>query len=169
MPRQWYVLRSKPRKEAALERYARLNAYEVFYPTIPVKPVNPRASKVKAYFPGYLFVRTSLSEEGESAFRWMPFSAGMVYIGGEPARVDELVIRAIRTRVAEIWEAGGLVFDDLMPGDRVLIQEGAFEGYEAIFDARISGSKRVKVLLKMLNDRFVPLVVDAGLIAKRKD
>lgn len=59
---RWHVLRSKPRKEAALARYARSNGHEVFYPTIPVKPVNPRASKIKPYFPGYLFVQTSLAE-----------------------------------------------------------------------------------------------------------
>ena len=166
MPRQWYVLRSKPRKEAALERYARLNGYEVFYPTIPVKPVNPRASKVKAYFPGYLFVRVSLSKEGEYAFRWVPFSAGMVHIGGEPARVPDSVIRAIRSRVGEIWEAGGLAFSGFEKGDRVLIQEGTFEGYEAIFDARVSGRKRVRVLLKMLSDRFVAVELENSQIQK---
>jgi transcription antitermination factor NusG len=169
MSLHWYVLRSKPHKERTLCRFVQEQGHEVFYPCIPVKPVNPRASKIRSYFPGYMFVCCDIEAVGQSTFYWMPFSQGLVCVGSEPARVHEMVIRALRTRVAEIWEVGGLVFDELKPGDRVVIQEGAFEGYEAIFDARISGSERVRVLLKMLNDRYMPLEVDAGLIAKRED
>ena len=162
----WHVLRSKPRKEAALARYARSNGHEVFYPTIPVKPVNPRASKIKPYFPGYLFVQTTLAELGESTFRWMPFSNGLVWLGGEPAVVPDPVVGVIMRRVEEIWEVGGLTFDGLKKGDRVLIQDGYFEGYQAIFDIRLPGSERVRVLLKMLSDRYVPVEIDEGLITR---
>jgi len=163
---RWHVLRSKPRKEAALARYARSNGHEVFYPTIPVKPVNPRASKIKPYFPGYLFVQTPLAELGESTFRWMPFSNGLVWLGGEPAVVPDPVVGVIMRRVEEIWEVGGLTFDGLKKGDRVLIQDGYFEGYQAIFDIRLPGSERVRVLLKMLSDRYVPVEIDEGLITR---
>ena len=78
-------------------------------------------------------------------------------------------MHALQTRIAEIWEAGGLTYSDLEPGERVVIQEGVFEGYEGIFDIRIPGSQRVKVLLKMLNDRYMPLEVHENLIAKRSD
>jgi hypothetical protein len=43
-----------------------------------------------------------------------------------------------------------------------------FEGYEGIFDATLSGRQRVRVFLKMLNDRFVPVELDAGTIEKLK-
>jgi transcriptional antiterminator RfaH len=161
---RWYVLRSKPRKEAALQRYARQNGHDVFFPTIPARPVNPRASRIAAYFPGYLFVHTDLHAVGETTFHWMPFSSGLVAVGGEPGTVPDLLVRAIAARVAEIWRAGGVVFDGLKHGDRVFIREGLFEGYHAIFDARLPGGERVRVLLRMLNDRFVPLEVDAGLL-----
>lgn len=35
-----------------------------------------------------------------------------------------------------------------------------------IFDARLPGGKRVRVLLKTLNDRFVLLEIDAGHLEK---
>jgi transcriptional antiterminator RfaH len=165
---RWYVLRSKPRKEATLFRLAQQHGHQVFYPRIPVKPVNPRASKVRPYFPGYMFVYTDLEAVGESVFRWMPFSAGLVHVGGAPASVAEMTVAAIRTRIAEIWEAGGLKFDGLKKGERVLVREGMFEGYEGIFDATLSGRQRVRVFLKMLNDRFVPVELDAGTIEKLK-
>ena len=165
---RWYVLRSKPRKEGALQRYASQNRHEVFYPTIPVRPVNPRASRIAPYFPGYLFVRTDLDAVGAATFHWMPFSAGLVEVGGEPGTVPDLLVRSIAARVAEIWQAGGLVFDSLKKGDRVFIREGMFEGYRAIFDARLAGSERVRVLLRMLNDRYLPLELGLEFIEKEK-
>ncbi len=167
-PLRWYVLRSKPHKEGALLKYARGNGFEVFYPTIPYKPVNPRAARFKAYFPGYMFIRTEPVSVGISTFTWMPFSSGLVHVGGEPAPVPDLTMRSIATRVGQVWAAGGLQFDGLRPGDPVEIREGMFEGYEAIFDARLAGPQRVRVLLKMLNDRFVPVEIDASQIHKRQ-
>ncbi|HET7011081.1 MAG TPA: transcription termination/antitermination NusG family protein, partial [Anaerolineales bacterium] len=105
---RWYVLRSKPRKEGALQRYARQNGHEVFYPTIPTRPVNPRASRVASYFPGYLFVHTDLRAVGATTFHWMPYSAGLVEVGGEPGVVPDLLVRKIAARVGEIRKAGGL-------------------------------------------------------------
>lgn len=163
---RWHVLRSKPRKEAALSRFAQMNGHEIFYPRIPVKPVNPRASQIRPYFPGYLFVRTDIGAAGLSTFRWMPFSQGLVHVGGEPAPVPDTVVRAIRSRVAEIWEVGGLVFGELEKGDRVIIKDGMFEGYVGIFDAHLPGKERVRILLKMLNDRFVPTELHVGSVEK---
>jgi transcriptional antiterminator RfaH len=51
----------------------------------------------------------------------------------------------------------------------VLISDGPFAGYEAIFDARISGSERVRVLLQLLNNqRQVPVELDASQIKQKK-
>jgi len=168
MDKHWYVLRSKPRKEQALCKYARAQGHKIFYPTIPVKPVNPRASKILPYFPGYMFVHADLQNLGRSAFHWMPFSQGLVHVGGEAARVDVNVVRALHKRVGEIWQAGGLIFDGLEQGDRVRIRAGAFSGYEALFDTRLQGGERVRVLLQMLNDRYVSLELSASDIERER-
>lgn len=107
-----------------------------------------------------------LPEIGQSAFQYLPFSMGLIWLGGEPAVVPDAVVGAVQTRLAEIWDAGGLTYRDLEPGERVVIQDGVFEGYEGIFDAYISGNDRVHILLKMLNDRFVPMEIDRALLAK---
>ncbi len=166
MQARWFVLRSKPCKEPALCRYARSNGHHIFYPTIPVNPVNSRASKIRPYFPGYLFLRTDLREVSEGTFRWMPFSQGLVYMGGEPAPVADPIVEAIQIRIEEIWEAGGVTVEDFQPGDRVLIHSGVLEGYEGIFNSRLSGSQRARVLLKMIHDRFVPTDLDLRTISK---
>lgn len=169
MPTAWYVLRSKARKEEALFAQATQRGLTVFYPRLRVNPVNPRARKVRPYFPGYMFVHVDLEEVGLSTLQWMPHSLGLVSFGGEPATVPEHMIHAIRKRTEEIAQAGGELFVDIAPGDAVRIQDGPFAGYDAIFDARISGTERVRVLLEFLNDRQVTVELQAGQISVRKD
>jgi transcriptional antiterminator RfaH len=167
MSLRWYALRSKPRKEDVLHRQAHAQGFEVFYPRLRVQPVNPRSKKFKPYFPGYMFVLVDLDEVGISVFQWMPHSVGLVSFGGEPAHVPENLINALQKRVDEINEAGGEVFDGLKPGDPVKISEGPFEGYEAIFDARLPGSERVRVLVQMLSDRHLPVELKSGQIERK--
>jgi transcription antitermination factor NusG len=99
----------------------------------------------------------------------MPHALGLVCFGDEPAIVPDHLIHSIKRRIDEIAAAGGELFDGLSPGDKVVIHDGPFAGYEAIFDARIPGSERVKVLLQLLNDkRQLPVELDAGQIRQKK-
>src|SRR4030065_1632094 len=168
MTQQWYALRSKPRKEDIVWKHVHDRGYEVFFPRIRVHPVNPRSRKVKPYFPGYIFVRLDLEMLGNSVIQWMPHTVGLVSFGGEPAPVPDHLIHAIRRRVEEIASAGGEVFDGLKQGEVVRIDHGPFEGYEAIFDARLPGSERVRVLLKILSNRQVSVELDAAHIKQKK-
>ncbi len=164
---QWYALRSKPNREEALWREAGARGFHVYYPLQRVHPVNPRSRKIKPYFPGYMFVQADIQATGVSTFAWMPYSNGIVAFGAEPASVPEGLVNAIRRRVDEINAAGGEVFDGLRRGEVVTIQGGPFTGYQAIFDARISGADRVRVLLRLLSKQEVPLEVPAGQIQRK--
>jgi transcription antitermination factor NusG len=164
----WYAIHSHPNKELLLYEQILTRGFEAFYPRIRVHPVNPRSRKIKAYFPGYMFVHVDLTATGLSVFQWMPFTVGLVQFGGEPSEVPEHLISTIRQRIGEIAEAGGELFDGLKPGDPVVIHSGPFAGYEAIFDLRLSGSDRVRVLLKMLNDRKLPIELDSQQIEKKR-
>ncbi len=170
MTNLWYALRSKPRKEEVVWRQARDQGFEVFYPRLRVHTVNPRSRKIRPYFPGYLFVQVDIEASGLSIFQWMPHATGLVTFGGEPATVPDHLISAIRRRLEEIDAAGGEIFDGLKQGDIVTINYGPFEGYEAIFDARIPGSERVRVLLQLLsNQRRVPVELDVSHIRRKKE
>ncbi len=164
----WYALRSKPRKEDVVSKQVRDQGFEVFYPRIRVHTVNPRSRQMRPYFPGYLFVRADLDQVGLSAFQWMPHAIGLVAFGGEPSVVPDNLIHAVRQRVEEIAAAGGQVFDGLKSGDTVRITDGPFKGYEAIFDGRLPGSERVRVLMQFLNARNVPLEIGAASIEKSR-
>lgn len=169
MPSYWYTLRSKPRKEEFVWQQALAAGFEMYYPRLRVHPVNPRSRKLVAYFPGYLFVRADLEQVGISMFQWMPHTLGLVGFDGEPAAVPENLIQAIQQRVDEVNRLGGELFDGLKSGERVQISDGPFRGYEAIFDARLPGSERVRVLLEFLGSRRqVSLVLDASQIQRLK-
>jgi transcriptional antiterminator RfaH len=99
----------------------------------------------------------------------MPHALGLVSFGGEPAAVPVSLIVAVQQRVQEIAQAGGEVFDGLHSGDVVDIHSGPFQGYQAIFDARLPGSVRVRVLLALLGDsRRIPVELNAAQIRKAK-
>jgi transcriptional antiterminator RfaH len=168
MTAHWYALRSKPRKEEALWQQVSARGFQVFFPRLRVFPVNPRAKKVKPYFPGYMFVYVDLEEVGLSTFQWMPYAVGLVSFDNEPAIVPENLIHALRKRLEEIAAAGGELFDGLRPGEPVKIRDGPFAGYEAIFDARLPGSERVRVLIQMLSDqRRIPVELRAAQIERK--
>jgi transcriptional antiterminator RfaH len=98
----------------------------------------------------------------------MPFARGMVSFDAEPAPVPDPLIQAIRRRVEEVNQAGGELFSGLHKGDAIFIQEGPFAGYEAIFDVRLPGRERVRVLIKLLSERQVPVELQAGQIRQKK-
>ncbi|GAB1472559.1 transcription/translation regulatory transformer protein RfaH [Chloroflexota bacterium] len=163
----WYVLRSKPNRETLLWEQLNIRKVETYYPQIRVQTVNPRARKIKAYFPGYVFVHVDLEQVALSTLQWMPGAIGFVSFGSQPSLVPDALIHAIRKRVDEINAAGGEIFRGLKQGDRVEIQSGPFAGCEAIFDARLPGSERVRILLKLLHGRATKMEVPAGLLVRK--
>lgn len=167
MTASWYTLRSKPNKEKFLYEQLLARRITTFLPMLRVQTVNPRARKQKPYFPGYMFVLVDLEALGFSALHWLPGSGGLVTFGGEITPVPDSLIIALRKRLDEIEAAGGELFDGLAPGDPVNIQVGPFAGYEAIFNARLSGSERVRVLLKLLHGRILQVDLPAGQVSKK--
>jgi transcriptional antiterminator RfaH len=166
-PVKWYVIRSKPHRERIVHHQLNSQGVEVFFPSVRVQPVNPRAARERAYFPGYLFVHIDLAAEGANRIRWLPAAVGLLEFGGEPAIVPDALIVQLKHRIATIQAAGGLVLADLQHGDSVRITSGPFEGYEAIFDLRLKGSDRVRVLIELLR-RQVTVELNAGSIRKAK-
>ena len=168
----WYVLHAKPHKERQVADYLKGRRLEVFLPLARLNPVNPRAARVRPYFPGYLFVKMDLAAAGLSALQWTPGLRSVVLFGGQPAIVPDHFIFELQRRIAHIQAVGGLVFDGLERGDKVQITGGPFAGYAAVFDARLSGNERVRVLLELIQSQqglhLVPVELDAACIQKAR-
>jgi transcription elongation factor/antiterminator RfaH len=155
----WYAMRSKPNKEEFLAGQLQAHGLEVFYPSLHVKPVNPRSRKIRPYFPNYLFVHVDLGEVNVSDLAWMPGASGLVSFGGEPAPVPDLLISTVKRQVDAHNESLRNQTTNFQQGDLVQIQEGPFSGYEAVFDTLLSGSDRVRVLLSLLQGRQMPIEI----------
>ena len=155
----WYVMRSKPNKEELLHEQLSIRGIESYCPHIKVRPVNPRASKTKPYFPSYVFIRANPETVGASTLEWLPGAIGLVRFGDEFANVEDVLVQAIRRKVDQLNAAKGELFKGLKTGDVVTIQTGPFAGYHAIFDSRLSGHERARVLLNLLQDRQIRLEV----------
>ena len=168
MEARWYALRTKPNREAQAWQQARARGVVSFYPRLRVRPVNPRSRRVRPYFPGYIFVQADLEQSGLSLFNYMPYAIGLVCFGGEPASVPDALIHALQRRMQEFAERGELRGGP-KKNDPVWITDGAFAGYEAIFDVELSGGRRVRLLLQMLSGRSVPIELDAALIESKRE
>lgn len=166
MPHHWYVLHVKPNRERSVHEYIAAKHIDVFYPHMKVKPVNPRSSRERPFFPGYMFVYLDLDELGANALRWTEGTHGLVQFGGEPAIVPENLIVELRLKMDRIQAIGGIQFEGLEKGDRVKIVAGSLAGYEAIFDVALPGRDRVQVLLAYLNEQPKRLQIDSSQIKK---
>ena len=147
---------------------------EVYLPLIRVNSVNPRAARERAFFPCYLFAKFDPHVNGIGNLQWLPGLRRFLDFGGQPAVVPDKAVSEIKRRVAEIMAAGGLAFDGLKPGDVVRVVNGPFAGYEAIFDSRLAGNERVRVLLEWIQRnqrrrdpaRVIPVELNASSIEK---
>ena len=167
MAENWYALQCKPNREDAVWQQVQTRRLEGYYPRVRVRTVNPRARQVHPYFPGYLFLNLDLSVVSPSDFTWMPHAVGLVCFGGEAAPVPDSVIEGVREAVGQIVAAGTQWYDHLTPGDPIGIKNGPLAGYHAVFDSRITGTERVRVLLEILCGRPVTVNLDAACLEPR--
>jgi len=161
----WYVMRSKPNREEFLEGQLISRNFEVYYPRVTVKPVNPRSRKHKPYFPGYLFVHTDLEAVGITNLERIAGAANIVNFGGEVPSVPEAVVHTVRAKVDELNAHGGQLPVSLPTGSVVKVEKGPFEGYEGIVDARIPGKERVRILLQFLQNRRLPVELPVNFVS----
>jgi len=164
----WYVMHSKPNKEELLYEQLRTRNIDAYYPRIKVQPVNPRARKRKPYFPGYLFIQVDLDDLGTSTLRWMPGALGLVDFGSDPASVPDELLKAIQEKVEYANALDKNQVERFRCGEIVTIEAGPFAGYRAIFDSRLPGHERVRVLLELLSDRQIGVALSVNQIRQQE-
>jgi len=145
--REWYVVRSKPRREEYAQDQLIRRGVETFLPRI-VEPLRGRTETgVGPLFPGYLFARLDLLAQYTNVI-WAPGVRSFVAFGDVPAAVDPEVVEFLLTRCGP----EGVVrvvptFDD---GDLVRVTHGPLGGLVGVVQGRVSGQRRVRVLMELL-------------------
>jgi transcriptional antiterminator RfaH len=156
---------TKPRAELQACNALIAKGVDVYLPLIRVKPANPRARKLLPFFPRYLFIYADLAELGLSLVNWTPGVVGLVAAGGQPVPVPAELIDTLRRRLAELSRQGAPEPSPFRPGDPVVIHAGPLEGLEAVFDTRLDGKGRARVLVEILQ-RQVPVEIETTAIHK---
>ncbi len=154
---QWFVVRSNNRQERLAVASLRAEQIEAYLPLV-VREIRGGPRKGEAtgapLFPGYLFVRLSLTSE---AWRLVFTARGVNSVitwGGRVRPIAERVIAEIKAE-----ERGGFVrlALDAPPvcrfkaGEIVTFQKGPFAALPAVFRARI-GEHRCWVLISLLGE-----------------
>jgi len=141
--RQWYVVRTKARKEDFAVQQLERRGVAVFLPRI----LEYGRDEIAPLFPGYLFVHIALLEQYYRVV-WAPGVRSFVAFGLTPTPVQDAVISFIASSAGE----GGVIrpFAPFKTGDRVQINSGPLAGLEAVVQRPCSGRGRVQILLDFL-------------------
>ena len=152
---KWYLLHSKPHKEAYVLRQLRMYNIDAYYPCIRVQPSNPRSRKIRPCFPGYLFVNADLEIVGTSLLKRIPGVVGLVDFGSELASIPDELVQAIRVYLEEMNNAKSRPTEKLLPANQVIFPSRHFPGFQAIFEGFMPEHEHMRVILKTLQDREV--------------
>lgn len=148
--RQWYVVRSKPRREEYAQGQLFRRGVETFLPRI-LEAGGPRLEpSVGPLFPGYLFARLDLECQYNSVI-WSPGVRSFVAFGDVPAAVDPAVVAFLQERCGD--EGVVRVIRTFHDGDVVRIVRGPLGGLVGVVQGQVSGQARVRILMELLRRR----------------
>jgi transcriptional antiterminator RfaH len=146
----WFCLRTGPKQELrVLRQVAVVEGVEAYCPLVAYRKLRAgHPLRVEeAMFPRYVFARFGLLEQGRFLLSLIGVK-GLVEFGGKPAIVDEGIIQALRELTA--GEPVIEVRQEISPGRRAVILQGAYAGLEVLVTRVLSAGERVAVLLEVL-------------------
>jgi transcriptional antiterminator RfaH len=141
----WFCLRTGSKQELrVLRQVAVVEGVEAYCPMVAYR-------KLRAGHPmrveEAMFPRFGLLEQGRHLLS-LSGVKGLVEFGGKPAMVDEGIIRALQELTA--GEPVVEVRQEISPGRRAVILQGAYVGLEVLVTRVLSAGERVAVLLEVL-------------------
>lgn len=150
----WYLVQCKPKQDGRAQENLERQGYVCSRPVFRRERVSRGRQHLitESLFPGYLFVYLP------KGANWAPLRSTkgvsrMVAFGGSPLGVASSLVHALQER-ADL----GIV-PTYHTGDKVVILDGDFSGFESIFMA-MDGEERAILLINMLNHQrriVVPL------------
>jgi len=143
--KKWYLIKTKPKQEKIAIANLQNQNYHVYCPSAKIN------SKVVVLFPGYLFIYLDATTENFSPIRSTKGVSNFVRFGMTYAQIPERIIEFIKASEKSTSEKINN-FSKLTPGDNVLITEGVFKNYNAIFES-LKSDERVILLMNILGQQ----------------
>ncbi|MHA7924099.1 MAG: transcription/translation regulatory transformer protein RfaH [Marinobacter sp.] len=142
----WYALQHKPAQGDRALNHLQNQDIACFYPKITVEKIKAgkRTKKLEPLFPGYLFVNLEQTDPQWAKLRSTRGVLRIVSFANTPAAISDEVIQHVKASLDSVAEQGGI-----KPGQAVQLNEGPFEGINAIFQA-YDGEARAIVLINFM-------------------
>lgn len=161
----WYLVHTKAGKEVSVRGQLGEWLPEAFLPTLKVRihRWGKLVTSVSPLFPCYVFARLPARCE----LRRLRYTLGVreiVRAGEEPLVVPGAVIDQLKHRCAD----GPVEFltKAFHKGEQVMIADGAFRGFDAVFEQYLSGPQRVAILLSSMTETSIRVVLPASSIVR---
>lgn len=149
----WYLLYCKPREEERASQHLQNQGIKSFYPIKRVEKIRKGVKSVKhePLFPNYLFVSLDPQTANFNAIRSTRGVASFVRFGKTYTQVSEYMIEIMH---AERSGNEQIIDATSMPkrGDKVVINQGIYQGLEAIFKVN-DGLERSVLLIKLIEQQ----------------
>ncbi len=147
----WFVINTKPKKEAQVERLFEEGGFDVYCPKHLVE------KQVRPFFPGYAFVAFDFP----SQFKTVKYTRGVKRVVGNdegPVPIPGQVIQGLRAR-----EKDGLIVlekygREPSPGDEIEVMEGPLKGLRGLFQKEAGDRERVMILLNYVSYQGMLLI-----------
>mgnify|MGYP000156251047 FL=1 len=142
----WYALQHKPAQGDRALQHLQNQDIACFYPKITVEKIKAgkRTKTLEPLFPGYLFVNLDQTDPMWAKLRSTRGVLRIVGFANKPAAISDDVIWHIKKSLDSVAQQGGI-----KSGQAVQLNEGPFEGINAIFQA-YDGEARAIVLINFM-------------------
>ena len=162
----WYVVHTKPRKEALAEVNLQRQDFETYLPWFKRVARHRGGWKeiVEPLFPRYLFLRLDPTQQTVAPIRSTLGVTTLVTFGQRLMPVPETVVDTLRSSEDAQTGLHAAPKHELKAGETVAITAGPFEGLQGIFENN-SGEERVAILLDVLGQARRVVLARANIAA----
>ncbi|EKR64136.1 MULTISPECIES: UpxY family transcription antiterminator [Leptospira] len=130
---EWYALYTNPRAEKKLKRLLQERKIECFLPLISKKKKWSDRWKVveEPMYPSYIFVKILFFQDRVKILQ-LPGAHHFVFYGGKPYVIPDEDLNLVRIFLETYPDRIQVEIQErLLPGKKILIQEGPFAGFKA--------------------------------------
>jgi transcriptional antiterminator RfaH len=163
--KHWYLLSSKPHKDALAEEQLLIQGYEVYRPL--AQRLRKRRGKMlkltESLFPRYMFVHLDTLDDNWAPIRSTYGVNQIIRFGNEPAQVPQELIDQLKQNEAALGEKA-IDLDRFHKGEQVILTDGPFKGLSGVF-LSYDGEERAMVLLEIMHSQTKLGISPASLLA----
>ena len=159
--KEWYLLFCKGKEEARAQVNLKNQGFDSFYPTMKIegKVRSKLVYKDVVIFPNYLFVEIDTLAANFNSIRSTRGVIDFVKCGAHYTKVPANLVAELKEK-QQCRDKSEIEVTLFTEGEKVIIQNGAFKGIEAIYQCK-DGLERSMLLINLINKTTAMSVANA--------